>query len=128
MHRMPSANPSFITVDTAKNGSLGRLISTAGSSESTRELLFRVLAVGLDRLSQQERLVLGLFYLEEFTEKEIAEVLDLPERRVSHVHNQALLKLKTEIEVKGGPDPAPGYFRPTDSRAYALSCAQTPEI
>lgn len=51
----------------------------------------------LEQLSEKERLVIALYYYEELTQKEIAEVLDLSEGRVSQLHSQALIKLKTKL-------------------------------
>jgi len=65
-------------------------------SIETQELI-RDLAVALDRLSEKERLVITLFYYEEFTQKEIAEVLELSEGRISQLHSQALIKLRTKM-------------------------------
>jgi RNA polymerase sigma factor FliA len=59
--------------------------------------LTRQLAEHIDRLSEKERLVITLYYYEELSQKEIAEVLDLSEGRVSQLHSQALVKLKTHI-------------------------------
>lgn len=61
--------------------------------------LTKELAVQLQRLSEKERLVLTLFYYEGFTQKEIAEVLDLSEGRISQLHSQALLKLKAGMQA-----------------------------
>ena len=63
---------------------------------SARELV-RELAGHLKKLSEKERLVLTLFYYEEFTQKEISGVLELSEGRISQLHSQALLKLKAAI-------------------------------
>jgi RNA polymerase sigma factor FliA len=60
-----------------------------GIQESIQEL-----AVELNKLSEKERLVLTLLYYEEFTQKEISEILELSEGRISQLHSQALLKLK----------------------------------
>lgn len=57
----------------------------------------RELAGALDKLSEKERLVVSLFYYEEFTQKEIAEVLELSEGRISQLHSQALIKLKAGL-------------------------------
>jgi RNA polymerase sigma factor FliA len=56
--------------------------------------LTRELAAQIDRLTEKERLVVSLYYYEELSQKEIAEVLELSEGRVSQLHSQALLKLK----------------------------------
>jgi len=37
------------------------------------------------------------YYYEELTQKEIAEVLDLTEGRISQLHSQALVKLKVKL-------------------------------
>lgn len=51
-------------------------------------------------LSEKERIVISLYYYEELTQKEIAEVLELSEGRVSQLHSQALIKLKTKLETR----------------------------
>jgi RNA polymerase sigma factor FliA len=56
--------------------------------------LIRELAVEINKLSEKERLVLTLFYYEELTQKEISEILELSEGRISQLHSQALSKLK----------------------------------
>lgn len=61
-------------------------------SELTRELAKR-----LEKLTEKEQQVVALYYYEELNQKEIAEVLDLSEGRVSQLHSQALLKLKTSL-------------------------------
>ena len=57
----------------------------------------RLLAEILDELSEKERLVIALYYYEELTQKEIAEVLSVSEGRVSQLHSQALLKLRVKL-------------------------------
>jgi len=52
----------------------------------------------LEQLSEKERLVISLYYYEELTQKEIAEILQLSEGRVSQLHSQALIKLKTKVQ------------------------------
>jgi RNA polymerase sigma factor for flagellar operon FliA len=53
------------------------------------------LSQAIDRLPQRERLVLSLYYDEELTLKEIGVVLDVSESRVSQLHSQALLRLRS---------------------------------
>ncbi len=54
----------------------------------------------LESLKEKERLVISLYYYEELTQKEIAEVMSLSEGRVSQLHSQALIKLKNKIEPR----------------------------
>ena len=62
------------------------------ASELTSEL-----AGYLDQLAEKERLVIALLYYEELSQKEIAEVLELSEGRISQLHSQALGKLKGKM-------------------------------
>lgn len=58
------------------------------------------LAEVLALLSEKERLVISLYYYEELTQKEIAQVLEVSEGRVSQLHSQALIKLKIKLESR----------------------------
>ncbi len=62
-----------------------------------KQELTYILADILDELSEKERLVIALYYYEELTQKEIAEVAGVSEGRVSQLHSQALLKLKVKL-------------------------------
>ncbi|MBD3167520.1 FliA/WhiG family RNA polymerase sigma factor [bacterium] len=48
-------------------------------------------------LSQQERLVIALYYYEELTLREIGDVLGISESRVSQVHSKVILALKGKL-------------------------------
>ncbi len=56
-----------------------------------------LLAEVLEELTEKERLVIALYYYEELTQKEIAEVIGVTEGRVSQLHSQALIKLKVKL-------------------------------
>lgn len=62
--------------------------------------LTSAIASVLGQLSEKERLVVSLYYYEELTQKEIAEAMELSEGRVSQLHSQALIKLKTKLEAR----------------------------
>ncbi len=57
------------------------------------------LASALDLLSEKERLVLALYYYEDLNMKEIAKVLGYTEGRISQLHQQALIKLRTIMKI-----------------------------
>lgn len=59
---------------------------------------FMVAAIG--GLSEQERLVVALYYYEELTLKEIGEVMQISESRVSQIHTKAIMKLRSMIKEK----------------------------
>jgi RNA polymerase sigma factor FliA len=47
----------------------------------------------LDRLPKNEKLVLCLYYMEDLRLKEIAQILEVSESRVSQIHTEALRRL-----------------------------------
>lgn len=53
----------------------------------------------LVRLSEQERIVLSLYYFEELKLHQIATILELTESRVSQIRSKAILKLRGELGV-----------------------------
>lgn len=70
-----------------------------GDVLETQQVTAKIAEV-LESLNEKERLVISLYYYEELTQKEIAEVLSLSEGRVSQLHSQALIKLKNKIEPR----------------------------
>lgn len=60
------------------------------------------------RLTQKERYIWMLYYQEELTMKEIGEVLNLSESRVSQMHAKLLLKLRSYLKQRR---PSPGSPR-----------------
>ncbi len=67
--------------------------------EDTR--LKQALAAAIDMLPKKERTILSLYYWDELTMKEIAQVLELTEGRVSQLHKQALIRLKSRFDGAG---------------------------
>src|ERR1700704_2309531 len=59
--------------------------------------LTALLAQAIDELPEKERLVLSLYYYEEFTMKEIGTLLGVNESRVSQIHTKATLRLRTRL-------------------------------
>ncbi|MFK8020133.1 MAG: RNA polymerase sigma factor FliA [Pseudomonadales bacterium] len=51
----------------------------------------------IKNLPERERLVLSLYYDEELNLKEIGEVLGVSESRVSQIHSQAMLRLRSRL-------------------------------
>jgi RNA polymerase sigma factor for flagellar operon FliA len=54
----------------------------------------------LDKLPEREQMVLSLYYLEEFTFKQIGEILELTEARICQLHSQAIIRIQTKMRVK----------------------------
>jgi RNA polymerase sigma factor for flagellar operon FliA len=59
--------------------------------------LERLLAEGIDRIPSIERTVLSLYYHEELTLREIAQVVNLHESRISQLKSQAILRLRSHL-------------------------------
>ena len=59
--------------------------------------LQRLLAEGIDGIPKMERTVLGLYYQEELTLREIAQVVNLHESRISQLKSQAILRLRSHM-------------------------------
>lgn len=62
--------------------------------------LRRYLGSLIDRLPENEKLVLSLYYYEELTFKEIGAILGRTESRICQVHSQALLRLKSKLSTE----------------------------
>jgi len=59
--------------------------------------LERLLAEGIDGIPAIERTVLSLYYREELTLREIAQVVNLHESRISQLKSQAILRLRSHL-------------------------------
>jgi len=60
------------------------------------------LVIAIDKLTEQEKLVIALYYYEELTLKEIGEVMKISESRVSQIHTKAVLKLRGMVRERFG--------------------------
>jgi RNA polymerase sigma factor for flagellar operon FliA len=59
--------------------------------------LKEALAGAIKQLPEKERLVVSLYYLDELTMKETGKVLGITESRVSQIHSQAILHLRSKL-------------------------------
>ncbi|MEW5794868.1 MAG: FliA/WhiG family RNA polymerase sigma factor [Candidatus Zixiibacteriota bacterium] len=62
--------------------------------------LHSFLVTAIDNLTQQEKLVISLYYFEELTLKEIGEVMVISESRVSQIHTRAVKKLRGMVKER----------------------------
>jgi RNA polymerase sigma factor for flagellar operon FliA len=60
--------------------------------------LERILALAIDRMPKAERTVLSLYYYEELTLREIAEVMGMHLSRIGQLRVQAILRLRSHLE------------------------------
>lgn len=57
-----------------------------------------ILAKAISELPEKEKLTVSLYYFEELTMKEIGEVLNYTESRISQMHTKAVLRLRTKLK------------------------------
>jgi len=69
-------------------------------SDLEKKELKAFIASAVKNLTEQEKLVIALYYYEELTLKEIGEVMQISESRVSQIHTKAVLKLRNMIREK----------------------------
>jgi RNA polymerase sigma factor FliA len=77
-----------------------------------------LIARSLDRVSERERLVLSLYYVEDLTMKQIGDQLGVDESRVSQIHSVALSRLRSKVQSMLRP-PLPSAKPLAPSMVYA---------
>ncbi|MBO6108821.1 MAG: FliA/WhiG family RNA polymerase sigma factor [Eubacterium sp.] len=70
---------------------------TGPEAAAMQEEMKRLLTEALTGLTEKEQQVITLYYYEELTLKEISQVLDVSESRVSQLHTKALRKIKERL-------------------------------
>jgi RNA polymerase sigma factor for flagellar operon FliA len=59
--------------------------------------VYQIVADAIDNLPEKERLVISLYYYDELTMKEIGEIMDITESRVSQIHTKAVIRLRSKL-------------------------------
>ena len=70
-------------------------------SLTTMKEMKSMIAKNIDMLPEKEKLVISLYYSEEMTMKEIGQVLNITESRVSQIHAQAIIHLRSKLRRDG---------------------------
>jgi RNA polymerase sigma factor for flagellar operon FliA len=85
-----------------RDGIIRYVMEEGASPEKLAEMKELEVMLGheIDRLPEKQRLVLSLYYYEDMNMKEIAEVLGITEARISQIHSQAVLSLRTFLKKK----------------------------
>lgn len=74
-----------------RNSNPFHAVANKGSRDKIKE--------GIAQLPEKQRLVLSLYYYEDLNLKEIGQVLNVTESRVSQLHTQAIMKLKVKLKT-----------------------------
>ncbi|MDP2564322.1 sigma-70 family RNA polymerase sigma factor [Pseudoalteromonas marina] len=85
---------SFVTL--SDNDNMEQLCTNAElvTDQINKEQLLKIIGSSIKHLSEQEQLVLSLYYNEELNLREIKAILDLTEARIHQIKGGALVKLK----------------------------------
>ena len=67
-----------------------------------KENLIEVIENVLEHQSEREQMIIQLYYFEELSLKEISEVLDITESRISQIHKSLLKKIRDSIGADNG--------------------------
>lgn len=63
------------------------------------------LAKSIDELKDREKMVISLYYVDELTLKEIGEIMNLTESRISQIHSSVIVRLRKKLIQKGILEP-----------------------
>jgi RNA polymerase sigma factor for flagellar operon FliA len=81
--------------------SIANLLEGAKSGNPFNQLNLKVVkdvvAKAIEELPERQRLVLSLYYFEDLNLKEIGQVLQVTESRVSQLHAQAVIRLRAKL-------------------------------
>ncbi|PIK14913.1 FliA/WhiG family RNA polymerase sigma factor [Halobacteriovorax sp. JY17] len=78
-------------IEDNRNSNPFNAVANKGSRDKIKE--------GIAQLPEKQRLVLSLYYYEDLNLKEIGQVLNVTESRVSQLHTQAIMKLKVKLKT-----------------------------
>ena len=105
------AGISFVSLDdmdSPSNSEKEKLLSHFVSGEDQDALMLTraseiraALAKAIDELTDREKMVISLYYVEELTLKEIGEVMNLTESRISQIHSAVIVRLRKKLIKKG---------------------------
>ena len=96
-----SLNEVWYSGDDSDSMSIGDSIESPSSMNpdviAEREEIRKVIIQAINELPEKEKMVIVLYYHEDLTFKEIGEVLDVSESRISQLHTKANLRLRAKL-------------------------------
>jgi len=102
---MLSINEVWYSGDDNDKVSIGDSIESPASMNpeviAERDEIRRVIVDAINELPDKEKKILVLYYFEDLTLKEIGQVLDVTESRVSQLHTKAIMRLR--FKLRNGP-------------------------
>ena len=96
-----SLNDVWNSSDDSDSMSIGDTVESPASLNpemiAEREAIKKVIVEAIQELPEKEKMVIVLYYHEELTFKEIGEVLEVSESRISQLHTKANLRLRAKL-------------------------------
>lgn len=96
-----SLNDVWYSSDDSDKMSIGDSIESPSSMNPDviveREEIKKVITQAINELPEKEKMVIVLYYHEDLTFKEIGQVLDVSESRISQLHTKANLRLRAKL-------------------------------
>ncbi len=96
-----SLNDVWYAGDDSDYPSIGDTIEAPSSlnpdAQVEREEIRKVIIQAINELPEKEKMVIVLYYHEDLTFKEIGQVLDVSESRISQLHTKANLRLRSKL-------------------------------
>ena len=96
-----SLNEAYYTGDDSEHLSLGDSIESPSSLnpdvQVEKEEIRKVIVQAINELPEKEKMVIVLYYHEDLTFKEIGQVLEVSESRISQLHSNANLRLRAKL-------------------------------
>ncbi len=99
---------SFEEIGYASRGDKSSLANSIVSGDTSDALALTTMkeikmtiARNIDTLPGKEKLVISMYYSDEMTMKEIGKVLNITESRVSQIHAQAIIHLRSKLRKEG---------------------------
>jgi RNA polymerase sigma factor FliA len=96
-----SLNDVWYNSDDSGNMSIGDSIESPSSMNPDtvveREEIKKVIVQAINELPEKEKMVIVLYYHEDLTFKEIGQVLNVSESRISQLHTKANLRLRSKL-------------------------------
>ena len=103
---LDTSNGKILEMDEFETGIDGRveLSHHEGNpyDDMAKQRFQSALSAHIKTLPEREALVLSLYYDEELNLKEIGQILDVSESRVSQIHSQAMHRLRAKLQVWQG--------------------------
>ena len=98
---LSAASASQVSLDEGPSDALSALLSDPECTDPVESAEFAemraLLVEAIDELPEQDKTVITLYYGEELLLKEIGQILDVTESRVSQIHSRALYRLNLEL-------------------------------